>query len=41
MELSQKESYDLYLHYEDEAPAELVEQYQAGMKRILKQEPMQ
>ena len=41
LELSQKESYDLYLHYEDEAPAELVEQYQAGMKRILKQEPMQ
>ena len=36
-----EESYDLYLHYEDEAPAELVEQYQAGMKRILKQEPMQ
>ena len=41
MELSQKESYDLYLHYEEEVPAELAKQYQAGMARILKQEPMQ
>lgn len=41
LELSQKESYDLYLHYEEEVPAELAKQYQEGMARILKQEPMQ
>ena len=41
LELSQKESYDLYLHYEEEAPEELVKQYREGMARILKQEPMQ
>ena len=41
LELSQKESYDLYLHYEEEAPEELENQYREGMARILKQEPMQ
>lgn len=41
LELSQKESYDLYLHYEEDVPSELEESYRAGMARILKQEPMQ
>lgn len=40
VELSQKESYDLYLHFEEEAPKELEESFVKGMKRILNGEPM-
>lgn len=40
-ELSQRERYDLYLHYEDEMPKGLEEEFCAGMERILKQEPME
>lgn len=41
LEITQQESYNLYLHYEDEVPTELLEQYNVGMKRILQHEPMQ
>ncbi len=40
VELSQKERYNLYLHYEEEMPEELEKQFDEGMKRILDQEPM-
>lgn len=40
-ELSQRERYDLYLHYEDEMPSDLEQEFQKGMERILKQEPME
>lgn len=40
VELSQKERYDLYLHYEEEMPEELKREFDAGMERIVKQEPM-
>ncbi len=40
-ELSQKERYDLYLHYEDEMPSELESVFNDGMKRILNFEPME
>ncbi|MGN1388075.1 MAG: protein-(glutamine-N5) methyltransferase, release factor-specific, partial [Bulleidia sp.] len=40
VELSQKERYNLYLHYEDEMPEDLEKAFDAGMERILKQEPM-
>ena len=40
VELSRQERYNLYMHYEEEMPAELEEQFSAGMERILKQEPM-
>lgn len=40
VELSQKERYNLYLHYEEEMPKELEENFRKGMKRILNQEPM-
>ena len=40
VELSQKERYDLYVHYEDEMPEELEKEFDAGMQRILRQEPM-
>ncbi len=40
-ELSQRERYDLYLHYEDEMPEELEKEFIAGMKRILNYEPME
>ena len=35
LELSQKESYDLYLHYEDEAPAEPVSYTHLTLPTIL------
>ncbi len=41
VELSQRERYDLYLHYEEEMPEELEKEFDAGMTRILKQEPME
>lgn len=41
VELSQRERYDLYLHYEEEMPAELEKEFNEGMARILKQEPME
>ena len=41
VELSQRERYDLYLHYEEEMPVELEKEFDAGMARILKQEPME
>jgi release factor glutamine methyltransferase len=41
VELSQRERYDLYLHYEEEMPAELEQEFDEGMARILKQEPME
>ncbi len=40
-ELSQKERYDLYLHYEDEMPTELEKEFHSGMERILNYEPME
>lgn len=40
VELSQRQRYDLYLHYEEEMPEELEKEFDAGMKRILNQEPM-
>lgn len=41
VELSQQERYNLYLHYEDEMPEALEKSFDAGMARILKQEPME
>lgn len=41
VELSQRERYDLYLHYEEEMPHNLEKEFDAGMARILKQEPME
>lgn len=41
VELSQRERYDLYLHYEEEMPTELEKEFDEGMARILKQEPME
>ncbi|MBR2825873.1 MAG: peptide chain release factor N(5)-glutamine methyltransferase [Solobacterium sp.] len=40
VELSQKERYNLYLHYEEEMPKELENAFREGMERILNQEPM-
>lgn len=40
VELAQKERYDLYLHYEEEMPADLEAAFAAGMNRILEGEPM-
>lgn len=40
VELSRQERYNLYMHYEEEMPAELEAQFDAGMARILQQEPM-
>ena len=40
VELSQRERYDLYVHYEDDMPADLQENFEKGMERILNQEPM-
>lgn len=40
VELSQRERYDLYANYEEEMPEELKKEFEAGMERILKQEPM-
>ena len=40
VELSQRERYDLYVHFEEDMPADLAEEFEKGMKRILNQEPM-
>lgn len=40
-ELSQRERYDLYLHYEDEMLEALEKEFEAGMDRILNYEPME
>ena len=40
-ELSQRERYDLYLHYEEEMPSDLEEEFNKGMARILNYEPME
>ena len=40
VELSQRERYNLYLHYEEEMPADLEKEFDAGMARILQDEPM-
>ncbi len=40
VELSQRERYDLYARYDEEMPAELAKEFEAGMARILSQEPM-
>ncbi|MBW9212931.1 MULTISPECIES: peptide chain release factor N(5)-glutamine methyltransferase [Terrabacteria group] len=40
VELSQRERYDLYLHFEEESPQDLEKEFCAGMERILKGEPM-
>ena len=40
VELSQEERYNLYVNFEEEMPKELFEKFNAGMQRILKQEPM-
>ncbi len=40
VELSQLERYNLYMHYDDEMPKDMEELFDAGMKRILNQEPM-
>lgn len=41
VELSQKERYDLYLHYEEEIPKSLEVEFAKGMNRILNYEPME
>lgn len=40
-ELSQRERYNLYLHFEEEMPVELEKEFKAGMDRILNYEPME
>ena len=40
VELSQRERWNLYLHYEEEMPEALVPEFEAGMERILNDEPM-
>ena len=40
VELTNQERYNLYVHYDEEMPEELAAQFDAGMKRILNQEPM-
>ena len=40
VEIANQERYNLYVHYEEEMPEELEAQFQTGMERILKQEPM-
>lgn len=40
VEISQRERYDLYANYDEEMPEELRKEFDAGMERILKQEPM-
>lgn len=41
VELSQRDRYDLYLHYEEEMPEVLETEFNAGMERILNYEPME
>jgi len=40
VEIARTERYNLYLHYEEEMPEDLRAAFEAGMERILKQEPM-
>lgn len=40
VELSQRERYDLYMNYEESMPENLLTEFEAGMERILQQEPM-
>ncbi len=40
VEISRRERYDLYLHYEEEMPEDLEKEFRAGMERILQDEPM-
>ena len=40
VELTQRERYNLYMNFEEEMPAELEDEFDKGMERILKQEPM-
>lgn len=40
VELSQRERYDLYMNYEEAMPENLLTEFEAGMERILQQEPM-
>lgn len=41
VELCQTSSTNLYLHYEDQMPEQLYEQFQDGVERLLKNEPLQ
>lgn len=41
LELTQSESYDLYMNYENEVSNELLKKFEEGMERILNHEPMQ
>ena len=41
VELTQKESYNLYMNYENEVSEELLVEFEKGMERILKHEPVQ
>ncbi len=40
VEISQRERYDLYANFREEMPEDLQKEFEAGMKRILNQEPM-
>ena len=40
VEISQRERYNLYANFEEEMPAALEDEFDAGMARILKDEPM-
>lgn len=40
VEISRKERFDLYLHFDEQMPADLERQFDEGMARILDQEPM-
>lgn len=40
VELSQRERYDLYVHFEEDMPQDLALEFEKGMQRILNQEPM-
>ncbi|MBQ6488704.1 MAG: peptide chain release factor N(5)-glutamine methyltransferase [Solobacterium sp.] len=40
VEISRKERFDLYLHFDEQMPADLEKQFDEGMTRILNQEPM-
>ena len=41
VEITQKESYNLYMNYENEVSEELLVEFEKGMERILKHEPVQ
>lgn len=40
VEISRKERYDLYMHFDDPMPEDLKKTFEEGMERILNQEPM-